>query len=268
MHKNYHMKKEDIYKIVKNPKMIEGIYNYCDRWCERCEYTKRCANFFLNENHLSAMDELDINNKRFWEKLHEVFQLTLEMVKEIAEEQGIDLESIDYESSKKADKELNQKAKNFECSYMSNVYIELVDSWFDSSENIFDELVEELKMRDELGLPNSDSVREVDNLYDVIEVIRWYQHQIHVKILRAVTGKLEDNNIVDDNYTKDSDGSAKVALIGIDRSIASWGEMLSYLPNHEDGLINILVHLERLRRKTEAEFPNARAFIRVGFDEI
>jgi hypothetical protein len=32
--------------------------------------------------------------------------------------------------------------------------------------------------------------------------------------------------------------------------------------------MDILVHLEQLRRKAEKTFPNARAFIRPGFDKI
>ena len=66
---------------------------------------------------------------------------------------------------------------------------------------------------------------------------------------------------------KDSDGSAKVALIGIDRSISAWGIMLRYFPACEDELLKILVVLEKLRKKVEKEFPDARSFFRPGFDE-
>jgi hypothetical protein len=66
---------------------------------------------------------------------------------------------------------------------------------------------------------------------------------------------------------KDSDGSAKVALIGIDRSISAWGIMLRYFPAYEDELLKILVVLEKLRKKVEKEFPDARSFFRPGFDE-
>ena len=29
-------------------KYIPGIYNYCDYWCERCAFTKRCRNFMTD----------------------------------------------------------------------------------------------------------------------------------------------------------------------------------------------------------------------------
>jgi hypothetical protein len=44
-------------------------------------------------------------------------------------------------------------------------------------------------------------------------------------------------------------------------------KMLSHLPDQEDDLLKILVYLERLCRVTEAEFPDARAFVRAGFDK-
>ncbi|OGC08401.1 hypothetical protein A2V82_11850 [candidate division KSB1 bacterium RBG_16_48_16] len=258
---------DDIHKLLRNPNLIPGIYNYCDRWCERCEFTHRCANFSLEEKHFPDSTELDINNARFWEKLGEIFKITLEMVKDFAEKQGIDLESIDREAFENRERELEDKAANFECSYLSKEYIHLVNNWFDSSHDVFNEKVEELKMLDEIGLPNTKLEKEIGDLNDVTNVIRWYQNQIHVKIMRAVSGKLEEESEAENDFPKDSDGSAKVALIGIDRSISAWGKMLSHFPQKEDELLNVLVHLERLGRKTEKEFPNARAFIRSGFDE-
>jgi hypothetical protein len=44
--------------------------------------------------------------------------------------------------------------------------------------------------------------------------------------------------------------------------------MIKYFPDQEEKIVAIIVHLERLRRRTENEFPDARNFIRPGFDEI
>jgi len=243
--------------------MIEGIYNYCDRWCERCEFTKQCANFKIYRTHFPDNEDLNINNQRFWEKLHKIFDQTLKMIKEKAIEQGIDLESIDFDLAKNKEDVYHSKAKKFEITELSEVYINLVSSWFDRSNDSFKELAEDYKIKDELGLPILDSNKDIDELNNIVDVIQWYQHQIQVKIMRALMGKLEDNNTGENDFPNDSDGSAKVALIGIDRSISAWGKMLLYLPDKEDDLLKILVLLEQLRRKTEKVFPNAR---RPGFD--
>ena len=52
-------------------KKIAGIYNYCDRWCERCTFTSRCA-VYEDETGLSP-EELDMSNKAFWDRIGENF---------------------------------------------------------------------------------------------------------------------------------------------------------------------------------------------------
>ena len=69
-------------------------------------------------------------------------------------------------------------------------------------------------------------------------------------------------------FPKDSDGSAKVALIAVDRSIAAWSKLLRTFPERETETLEILAHLVRLRREAEQEFPHARAFVRPGFDTL
>jgi len=120
----------------------------------------------------------------------------------------------------------------------------------------------------ELEGPMDNPVREATDLEDAVEVIRWYQHQIYVKLMRAVRGELREEQEILDEFPKDSDGSAKVALIGIDRSIAAWGEIRSHFPLFNKDIMDLLLHLERLRRKVEKVFPAAREFIRPGFDKI
>jgi hypothetical protein len=61
-------------------------------------------------------------------------------------------------------------------------------------------------------------------------------------------------------------GSAKVALAAIDRSVAAWARLRERLDGETDAILDLLVRLERLRRATEREFPQARAFKRPGFD--
>jgi hypothetical protein len=42
--------------------------------------------------------------------------------------------------------------------------------------------------------------------------------------------------------------------------------MRNHFPEQEDTILDLLVHLDRLRRKIEKTFPDARAFVRPGFD--
>jgi hypothetical protein len=85
--------------------------------------------------------------------------------------------------------------------------------------------------------------------------------------MRSVRGILGDTSEILEEFPKDSDGSAKVALIAIDRSMAAWGHMHSYFSSHRDQILSIIKHLDSLRQRVEQVFPEARNFVRPGFDE-
>lgn len=261
------MDKEQIRKLAENPKFISGIYNYCDRWCERCPFTSRCMNFALSEEQFSDAQAHDINNQAFWQKLSEIFQITLEMVKETAQREGIDLDSLDLQAASDENRILRDNAESHECSRAARAYVEMVKNWFDSSKGLFEKKADELSLQVRLELPNSDPASEAAELEDSVDVIRWYLHFIYIKLVRAIRGTLEETSQVLDEFPKDSDGSAKIALIAIDRSIAAWGRIRRHFPERDDDILNILVHLDRLRIKTEKIFPDARSFVRPGFDD-
>jgi hypothetical protein len=108
-------------------------------------------------------------------------------------------------------------------------------------------------------------------LVDAREIIHWYQYQIAVKTIRALSSRIEEDGFKEDEvdeFPKDSDGSAKVALLGIDRSIAAWRLMQLSAPEHSNSIVPLILLLEKLRQRTERQFPNARDFVRPGFDEI
>jgi hypothetical protein len=249
-------------------KHIAGIYNYCDRWCERCPFTARCLNFEMSEEKFGDLEGGDITNEVFWQKLSETLQETMAMLKEMAEEKGIDLDALDVEAEADLRDRQGDTSVVHLITHMARSYINTVEEWFD--ENIYI-LEDDPNESASLSLPDSyRSHHRADtvSLIDSVEVIRWYQHQIYVKLQRALHSAHNEEFEILNGFPKDSDGSTKVALIGIDRSVSAWGKMIKFFPNQEEIIVDIIVHLERLRRRTENEFPEARAFIRPGFDEI
>jgi hypothetical protein len=262
------MDKERLKKLAEDPRFIQSIYNYCDRWCERCPFTARCLNFALDEEEFDHLETQDLDNEAFWKKLSETFQMTLELLEEAAEEQGIDLDSIDTKEVEEEDRLNDELARDHECSRMAKLYSEMVDDWLDSARELISSEEEELSAVETIEALDNSPAEKDDDLLEPVEVVGWYQHLIYVKLMRAIRGELLEEPEILDEYPKDSDGSAKVALIGIDRSIAAWGEIRNLFPHRSDQIMDILLHLEQLRRKVEKTFPDARAFIRPGFDKI
>ncbi len=262
------MDKEDLKRLAKDPRFISGIHNYCDRWCERCPFTARCLNFAMGEEQFADPETRDLNNEAFWEKLSETFQITLDLLKETAEREGFDLDSLDIKEAREEEEYKEEVAESHKCCRAARAYGKMVDGWFDSAIELFGQREDESEQEARPGMANAGPDGEDTILEEATQVIRWYQHQIYVKLMRAVHGDLEEKLEILDEYPKDSDGSAKVALIGIDRSISAWGEIRSLFPLFEKAILDILVHLERLRGEAEKCFPAAREFIRPGFDRI
>jgi hypothetical protein len=101
---------------------------------------------------------------------------------------------------------------------------------------------------------------------DPRDVIAWFHMMIHVKAMRALHGLAEDNPAERD-WPPDHDGSAKVALIGIDRSHTAWLDLVETGIASVSEVASFIDDLVWLRAALERTFPKARAFVRPGFDE-
>ncbi|MFC1495021.1 hypothetical protein ACFL6W_07070 [Thermodesulfobacteriota bacterium] len=256
------MDKEKLKYLAQDKRYISGIYNYCDRWCERCPQTARCINYAIGIEEFSDPKTRDINNEAFWKKMSEMMQETLEMLNDMIVSVDVDPEQL-INTSDEDEHAIKEAAENHFVCRMAREYGDMAQEWFDGAQDLFIKPEKEISHRMDVNL-------EPDSIADNMDVILWYQHQIYVKLMRAVSGSLEESSSFnDDNYASDSDGSAKVALIGIDRSIPAWGSMSTTLPGlYANNIKNILIHLDQLRKNVEETFPCARKFIRPGFDNI
>ena len=255
------MRRRSLTELASNPDLISGIYNYCDRWCERCPLTTRCLVYATEQvNQHETPASQDTRNEAFWHKLSAVLLETQQMITEWANEAGIDLSQVPDENPNTR-KRRRQLVDNHSLARAGKKYANAASDWF----RAFDQNVELSDQR------ATEAEREqAEQLEDAREVIQWYQYQIAVKIIRALSCRSdgwEDNPELAD-FPKDSDGSAKVALIGIDRSIAAWRLVQLAVPDCADSVVALILQLERLRKRVEKSFPEARDFVRPGFDEV
>jgi hypothetical protein len=258
------VKKRDLISMAENPKFISGIYNYCDRWCERCAFTARCMVFAMEQADRQAPGKADSKNDAFWKQLEGSLKATTELLKEMFEERGIQPDPRELEAIGRERQRKRREVEKHPLAKSAFEYSRMLDRWFKEEKALLLEKEEEVKTKVRLGVAG---VREeVAGLTDVVQVLRWYQHQICVKLVRALNAN-EEREAELAEFPKDSDGSAKVALIGIDRSLAAWTRMKEHFPEHTDDILNFLLHLARLRNAAQAEFPNARSFVRPGFDD-
>lgn len=248
-------------ELASNPDLISGIYNYCDRWCERCPLTSRCLVYATEKEDEESSQTQDLTNEAFWRKLGTIFQETRDMIAEWAREAGIDLNRAEEDDDPAQRKRKRQQVDNHPLARAGKKYANEASDWFRE----LDQTVEVSDLHAGEG-----DVEPAERLEDAREVIQWYQYQIAVKTMRALSARIDEREMDPEtaDFLKDSDGSAKVALIGIDRSIAAWRLAQLSLPERESSIVPLILQLERLRHRIEKMFPGAREFVRPGFDEI
>ena len=256
------MKKDDLRKPARNPKFIPGIFNYCDRWCERCAFTARCRTFAMEQEANRREGGPPRDMAAFWKRFEASLKLTKQMVLEMAKERGITFDPAEMEEIGREEERRERIAGKHPIAKAGFKYAKMVDQWFKTGEGALREKEEEILAQAKLGVTKVKE--EVASLTDVVEILRWYQHQIYVKLMRGLDADEEDE--ATGEFPKDSDGSVKVALIAMDRSIAAWLRLKEFFPDKTDSILTMLVHLDRLRRAAEKAFPNARSFVRPGFD--
>lgn len=211
---------------------IPGLSTYCDRWCERCPLTARCRRFA----HTAGVPSGDAPALRH--HLGETFRVTLAMLSEITTR-------TTPARTRPAAYAEEAALRRHPLARASKSYAMLAHAWFEVAEH--------------RAAPAAPAI------LDAMEVIRWYQFQIHARLMRALHARR--TGPPPGARPDPADGAAKVALLGLDRSIAAWHTLWRARPEEEDAVLPLLAILDRLRRDLEAAFPAARAFVRPGFDE-
>ena len=222
---------------------IVGIYNYCDRWCELCALTSRChlfADQALHEAGEDASFKDLIAAPPHLQDVREPLPWLVEVIDEIdmATEQALTSVSTTTVG------ELNSAlpAPYEQISRRAKDYAMHVHEWWQRE---FAELS-----------PGPTDPRSV---------ILWFATLTAAKIYRALTGLVDFDG--DREFPPDHEGSAKVALIGIDRSLHAWRDLVSVAVVTMDAAAPFIADLTFLGSSLEGVIPRARQFVRPGFDE-
>lgn len=236
---NKKMQVMDYLQNIPEGEFISGIYNYCDRWCERCTMTSKCENYGLNKE-VFRDSENDWSNEVFWDDLLAVFLATKEMLEEEMKKHGIEadnaLEDIDIPLS-----EMPEKGKDLQL--LAEKYAKFTSEWFQDlrANPCYNHLIQD----------------------DVSEIIDWYHTFIPAKIYRALRGLT--NGIEDDPIQNDSNGSAKIALVAIEKSVLAWTSIMKNSSSQEDIAIKACIRLTRIKDSLRKCFPDVERFVRPGF---
>ena len=252
-----------------DPEHIDFISEYCDRWCERCPLTHKCAAFTRE----SDPEEIESHSDAV-EKSMEALRVELALPEPSTPEW---LEHL-LNAPQPTEAEQKEMAREYEhrCERLRND--PMMNAAGDYSVDAYTWLKvygEATRARAATALaeygdsPAAAVLRmEVEGVLDALEVVRWDTRLISAKLHRAVDGKADGiASFGPDPAQTDWNGSAKLVLILVERSEAGWRLIARWAPETEIAT-QLANTLAALRAAVERAFPLAHRFVRPGFDEM
>jgi hypothetical protein len=220
---------------------IIGVFNYCDRWCETCALTSYCR-VFADMARADAASDINmaplISAPPARDDGPGIPMKWLEDVLEEMQALGGGL----LTNQEIAECEPRMAAGHEEIYERAKAYCLWVHDQVRALE------------------PN-----DRDGATDPLAVVSWFCSLNASKIRRALDGLAEFDG--DREFPPDHEGAAKVALLGLDRSSAAWQELVATGRVSAGQAKPCLEELHWLKTQLEAAIPEARAFVRPGFDE-
>jgi hypothetical protein len=222
---------------------IVGISNYCDRWCETCEFTSRCRLF-------ADLARYDAERDPAMKAVVHAPTLPRHGPAPLPRWMQELLDRIDEEVDKMAPAKLARDPlpsigpAHREIYERAGAYSEWVRKWLR-----------------EQGCAADRTLRAEDP----VAVISWFAPLNSSKIYRALTGLAEFGG--DRELPPDHEGSAKVALLGLERSQAAWRQLVDSGGVTDTLAAYCVAELGWIRDRLDEVIPEARAFVRPGFDE-
>ncbi|MGA0560424.1 hypothetical protein ACO2Q8_27415 [Larkinella sp. VNQ87] len=241
---------------------IPNIYNYCDSWCERCPFTKRCQNFALQ--YPNGLKQSTMSAETLVNRLLETLELTKSYIDK-ARQQRLLPEAKMVQQEAQAVGIQPETASPNPLAALCDEYLKQTATWLKQEKDLLEQAGHQQAFETNLGIRSEEeAVALLNKLKDAWEIIKWYRTLIPVKVISA----LQMNRGMDHNLTLRTyfNGKAKLVLVSIDHSLLAWHTLLENYPEKTDDVLDMLVLLDRIRKQMDATFPDARQFRRPGLD--
>ena len=230
-----------------NQDRIDFVSAYCDRWCERCPLTHRCSAFIVTAAVSMCEDEragMELVFGRAPDDNGEVPPPPDWLNDFVAVE-------MSPEETAEWSRQHDQRRARIEGTSImqtAQAFMHLGHSWLTANQQIGE--TEDAVVREAFAVAMHDLIL------------------IRVKLHRALDGKdrrgTDEAPPDDDPVQNDWNGSAKVALISIQRSSVAWSVLAG--ATGQDTPAVLAAQLVDLEVQVACEFPDAWQFLRPGFD--
>ncbi|WP_234736213.1 hypothetical protein [Tellurirhabdus bombi] len=247
--------------MIPSSELIPGIYNYCDSWCERCRFTQRCQSFTLQ--YPDGVPQQDMSAETLVKRLMEALQMTKSYIEK--NQSSLPQHAQTALESKAAGVYAINKDEQTPIASLCDDYLKTTADWLKQENNLLHQSAQQQAFEVDLGIRSeAESLKLLNTLKDAWEVIKWYRTLIPVKVMSALQMQRAPAN--DEVMALYFNGKAKLVLVSVDRSLQAWHTLLEQYPEKMDEVLDMMVLLDRIRRKMDVLFPTARTFVRPGLD--
>ena len=230
-----------------NHERIDFVDAYCDRWCERCPFTERCSTFLAVA--AAAMCEDDSAGLELaFGRAPDDDGVVPPLPDWVNDLENVSPSDRDFEEWERRRKQRRARIDAMPIIRLAEASMLAGFAWLRANHHLGE--TEDVLVREAFEVANHD-----------VTLIR-------VKLHRALDGResrgTDDAPMDDHPVQNDWNGSAKVALISIERSATAWEALASAAG--QEAPAEVARHLRELGTHVEREFPDVRRFIRPGFD--
>lgn len=243
---------DEIISRASDPNLIPGIYNYCDRRCERCRFTARCLQFRENRHDEAIGRNAPLS---VGQAVARSLERSLDILRIIGRRIGLDLTS-DQETGEPAPERAVLKGE--------------IDA--QEADAAADPLVVRARDYATTAWPILRALRPVLDvrgeavLLEALDTLEWSSTSISAKIFRAIWTTAEERFKADE-VQNDANGSVKIARLMIEEARGAWRTLMEPGQATTDGVpARLVMLLDELDTGLEARFPRAMEFVRPGFD--
>jgi hypothetical protein len=254
--------------MKRREKFIPGIYNYCDRWCERCAYTDRCRVCTMTERSAERRRRRGEDPYSMDAALAEVgrnFEKAFRMLARTAKKEGWDLDELAKPTPEieAAERAVERDVRKDPLVRESWRYMKGAAALLERLGEDFEDGAESAERRAEF-MDVDDEVADLAAVREAIEVVSWDHMLIVAKVRRAIRGQREaadEEEEFGEGYLDDAVGSAFVAQRCLQRSQKALTTIYEWHDRADDEIIDLLAQAERIRRGLIARLPGCVDFV-------
>jgi hypothetical protein len=228
---------------------IPGVYNYCDRWCERCPFPSRCRVYAMELT--LRIDGVDGELARAAESL------PADPV-----EEGVGDEFLAEAEDVLSDEEFGEEMLARDVADALAELHPLTDG-AESLAKLAKPLIDAADARVTAGGHETEAFR------DPLDVLAHYGYFVAAKVRRALSGR-DNPPILDDDgrpFPSDADGSARIASLTCAAARDAAQRLATLDPELTSLVAPFTQTADRVLDLIDEAFPGHRSFRRPGFDD-